>query len=149
MDATVISVNLSEKKGTVKRPISKGLLVAGSGLEGDAHAGAWHRQVSLLARESIDKMREYGLDELEPGIFAENITTQGIVLNTLPVGERLQIGACVLRVTQIGKECHNDCAIKKATGTCVMPTEGIFVAVLKEGAVRAGDPVEIIEEAET
>ena len=144
MDATVISVNLSEKKGTVKRPISKGLLVAGSGLEGDAHAGPWHRQVSLLAQESIDKMREYGLDELEPGIFAENITTQGIVLNTLPVGERLQIGACVLRVTQIGKECAGPCEVARQVGKCVMPTEGIFAEVLVGGEVAPGMPIELM-----
>lgn len=142
MDATVISVNLSEKKGTVKRPISKGLLVAGSGLEGDAHAGPWHRQVSLLARESIDKMREYGLDELEPGIFAENITTQGIVLNTLPIGERLQIGACVLRVTQIGKKCAGPCEVARRVGKCVMPTEGIFAEVLTGGEIMPGMPIQ-------
>lgn len=142
MDGTVISVNLSEKKGTVKRPISRGRLVAGSGLEGDAHAGPWHRQVSLLAQESIDKMREYGLDELEPGIFAENITTQGIVLNTLPVGERLQIGECVLRVTQIGKECAGPCEVARRVGKCVMPTEGIFAEVLTGGEIAPGMPIQ-------
>lgn len=142
MDGKVISVNLSEKKGTVKRPVPKCLLVAGSGLEGDAHAGPWHRQVSLLARESIDKMKEYGLDDLEPGIFAENLTTQGLVLNTLPVGERLKIGPCVLRVTQIGKECAGPCEIARRVGRCVMPTEGIFAEVLVGGEIAPGAPIE-------
>ena len=142
MEGKVISVNLSEKKGTVKHPIPSCLLVAGSGLEGDAHAGPWHRQVSLLAQESIDKMKAYGLDDLEPGIFAENITTQGLVLNTLPVGERLQIGECVLRVTQIGKECTGPCEVARWVGKCVMPTEGIFAEVLIGGEIAPGMPVQ-------
>lgn len=100
----------------------------------------------MLAEESIDKLRG-ALPQLKAGAFAENINTEGIDLKSLPVGTRLRIGSAEAEVTQIGKECHNDCAIKKATGTCVMPTEGIFVAVLQEGTVRAGDPVEIIKEA--
>ena len=144
MDGKVISVNLSEKKGTVKHPVAKGLLVAGSGLEGDAHAGAWHRQVSLLAQESIDRMKEYGLDGLEPGIFAENLTTRGLALNTLPVGERLKIGSCVLRVTQIGKECAGPCEVARRVGKCVMPTEGIFAEVLVGGEVAPGMPIELM-----
>ena len=140
------SVNISEKKGTVKHPVEEARLLPHHGIVGDAHAGDWHRQVSMLAEESVDKLRDL-LPQLKAGAFAENINTVGIDLKSLPVGTRLQIGTAVAEVTQIGKECHNDCAIKKATGTCVMPTEGIFAAVLQEGTVRAGDPVEIIEEA--
>lgn len=138
MSGRVISVNISEKKGTVKRPIPQGLLIGGSGLEGDAHAGPWHRQVSLLAQESVDRMRQYGLDHLEPGVFAENITTEGLVLNALPIGERLQIGECVLRVTQIGKECVRPCEIAQKVGRCIMPTEGIFAEVLTGGKISPG-----------
>ena len=144
--ARVTSVNISEKKGTIKHPIEEARLLPHPGIVGDAHAGDWHRQVSMLAEESVDKLRG-ALPQLKAGAFAENINTEGIDLKSLPVGTRLRIGSAEAEVTQIGKECHNDCAIKKATGTCVMPTEGIFVAVLKEGAVRAGDPVEIIKEA--
>ena len=115
------------------------------GIVGDAHAGDWHRQVSLLAEESIDTMRALGLS-LTAGAFAENINTIGISLKTLPVGTLLQIGATVLRVTQIGKECHNDCAIKKATGKCVMPTEGIFCEVVIPGRVQKGDRITVLEE---
>ena len=144
--ARVTSVNISEKKGTVKHPVEEARLLPHHGIVGDAHAGDWHRQVSMLAEESVDKLRDL-LPQLKAGAFAENINTVGIDLKSLPVGTRLQIRTAVAEVTQIGKECHNDCAIKKATGTCVMPTEGIFAAVLQEGTVRAGDPVEIIEEA--
>ena len=144
--ARVTSVNISEKKGTVKHPVEEARLLPHHGIVGDAHAGDWHRQVSMLAEESVDKLRDL-LPQLKAGAFAENINTVGIDLKSLPEGTRLQIGTAVAEVTQIGKECHNDCAIKKATGTCVMPTEGIFVAVLQEGTVRAGDPVEIIKEA--
>jgi len=144
--ARVTSVNISEKKGTVKHPIEEARLLPHHGIVGDAHAGDWHRQISLLAEESIEPLRAV-LPDLPPGAFAENINTEGIDLKGLPVGTRLRIGTSEAEVTQIGKECHNDCAIKKAAGTCVMPTEGIFVAVLKEGTVRAGDPVEIIKEA--
>ena len=144
--ARVTSVNISEKKGTVKHPVEEARLLPHHGIVGDAHAGDWHRQVSMLAEESVDKLRDL-LPQLKAGAFAENINTVGIDLKSLPVGTRLQIGTAVAEVTQIGKEGHNDCAIKKATGTCVMPTEGIFAAVLQEGTVRAGDPVEIIEEA--
>ena len=144
--AEVVSVNISEKKGTVKREVPEIHLKLRHGIVGDAHAGDWCRQISLLAEESVDKMRSL-LPGLQPGAFAENINTRGLELKTLPIGTRLRLGETVVEVTQIGKECHNDCAIKKATGTCVMPTEGIFAAVLQEGTVRAGDPVGIIEEA--
>lgn len=143
--AHVTSVNISEKKGTVKHEVPEIQLRIRHGIVGDAHAGDWHRQISMLAEESIDKMREK-LPQLKPGAFAENINTIGIDLKSLPVGARLRIGETEVEVTQIGKECHNDCAIKKATGQCVMPTEGIFVIVIKEGVVRAGDAITIIGE---
>ena len=113
------------------------------GIVNDAHAGNWHRQVSLLAEESIDKIRTM-IPQLEPGAFAENINTVGIELKNLPVGTRLRIGAAEVEITQIGKECHNDCAIKKAAGRCVMPTEGVFAAVSREGSVQAGDPIIVL-----
>ena len=142
--ARVTSVNISEKKGTVKHPVPEIQLRLRHGIVGDAHAGDWHRQISMLAEESVDKMRAR-LPQLKAGAFAENINTEGIELKSLPVGTRLRIGETIVEVTQIGKECHNDCAIKKATGECVMPTEGIFVIVIQEGTVRAGDAVEILK----
>ena len=136
--AEVVSVNISEKKGTVKREVPEIQLKLRHGILGDAHAGDWHRQISLLAEESVDKMRSL-LPELQPGAFAENINTRGLDLKSLPIGTRLRLGETVVEVTQIGKECHNDCAIKKATGKCVMPTEGIFAVVVEElGLVGAG-----------
>ena len=143
--AQVVSVNISEKKGMRKHPVPYIDVRLRHGIVGDAHAGDWHRQVSLLAEESIDTMRALGLS-LTAGAFAENINTIGISLKTLPVGTLLQIGATVLRVTQIGKECHNDCAIKKATGKCVMPTEGIFCEVVIPGRVQKGDRITVLEE---
>jgi MOSC domain-containing protein YiiM len=113
------------------------------GIVGDAHAGKWHRQVSLLARESIEKMRKLGLD-VDNGDFAENITTSGIELPALAIGTRLSIGTAEVEVTQIGKECHTRCAIYHQAGDCVMPKEGIFVKVLSGGVVRSGDPVLIV-----
>ena len=135
--AKVVSVNISEKKGTLKKPVPEIELKLRHGIVGDAHAGDWHRQISLLAEESIDTMRPRSPIALDPGVFAENINTVGIDLKHLPVGTRLRIGETEVEVTQIGKECHNDCAIKKAVGKCVMPTEGIFAVVVKEGTVRA------------
>ena len=143
--AKVVSVNISERKGTVKVPVPEITLRLRHGIVGDAHAGDWHRQISLLAEESVDKLRPL-LPTLEPGVFAENINTRGIDLKNLPVGTHLQIGETEVEVTQIGKECHNDCAIRKATGTCVMPTEGIFAVVVREGVVRSGDPITILPE---
>ena len=144
--ARVTSVNISEKKGTVKHPVEEARLLPHHGIVGDAHAGDWHRQISLLAEESVDKMRPL-LPELPPGAFAENINTRGLELKALPVGTRLRLGETVVEVTQIGKECHNDCAIKKATGKCVMPTEGVFAVVVEEGIVRKGDSIEIIKDS--
>ena len=143
--AEVVAVNISEKKGIRKHEVPYIDLLPHHGIVGDAHAGDWHRQVSLLAEESVDTMRKLGLT-LNAGAFAENINTIGIELKTLPVGTILQIGPAVLRVTQIGKECHNDCAIKKATGKCVMPTEGIFCEVLVPGRVQKGDQITVLEE---
>lgn len=143
--AEVVAVNISERKGIRKHEVPYIELLPHHGIVGDAHAGDWHRQVSLLAEESIDTMRALGLS-LTAGAFAENVNTIGISLKTLPVGTLLQIGPSVLRVTQIGKECHNDCAIKKATGKCVMPTEGIFCEVVIPGRVQKGDQITVLEE---
>ena len=143
--AKVVSVNISEKKGTLKRAVPEIELKLRHGIVGDAHAGDWHRQISLLAEESIDTMRPRSPITLDPGVFAENINTEGIDLKSLPVGTHLRIGETEVEVTQIGKECHNDCAIKKAVGKCVMPTEGIFAIVVKEGTVRAGDEIEVLK----
>lgn len=143
--AKVVEVNISERKGVVKHPIEKGFFKINHGLEGDAHAGEWHRQVSFLAQESIDKMIALGAKGLTPGKFAENITTEGMVLYTLPIGTKLKVGEVIFQVTQIGKECHQGCEIRKLVGDCVMPREGIFAIVLKEGWVNAGDSIEILE----
>ena len=140
-----VAVNISERKGIRKHEVPYIELLPHHGIVGDAHAGDWHRQVSLLAEESIDTMRALGLS-LTAGAFAENINTIGISLKARPVGTLLQIGAAVLRVTQIGKECHNDCAIKKTTGKCVMPTEGIFCEVVIPGRVQKGDQITVLEE---
>lgn len=137
----VISVNISDKKGVIKTPISEGIFVEEFGLKDDAHGGNWHRQVSLLANESINKMISKGVEGLVPGKFAENITTEGIVLYELPVGTKLQIGDTIQEVTQIGKECHHGCEIKRQVGQCVMPKEGIFTKILKGGIVKAGDEI--------
>ena len=144
--AEVVSVNISEKKGAVKREVPEIHLKLRHGIVGDAHAGDWHRQVSLLAEESIDTLRA-ALPDLSPGAFAENITTEGIVLKDLSPGTRLRLGETEVEVTQIGKECHSDCEIKQRTGKCVMPTEGIFAVVVKEGTVRKGDEIEIIKDS--
>ena len=144
--AKIVSINISDAKGVRKTPIDKGELEPQSGLVGDAHAGPWHRQLSLLALESIDSMRGKGL-EVNPGDFAENITTSGLTLHTLPIGTRLTLGGVPVEVTQIGKECHHGCEIRKKTGDCVMPREGIFVRVLEPGVVHPGDPVAIVSPA--
>ena len=141
--ARVLAVCTSARKGEKKRPVETIQLKIDHGIVGDAHAGSWHRQVSLLANESVDKMREKGLT-LEAGDFAENILTEGVALRTLPVGTRLRVGETVLEITQIGKECHSDCEIKKQVGVCVMPAEGVFAIVREEGAVKAGDNIEVI-----
>ena len=140
--AEVIAVCISERKGIRKHEIPSIRVQCGYGIVGDAHAGNWHRQISLLAEESVDKMRALGLT-LQPGDFAENILTRGLELKSLPIGTRLRVGETLLEVTQIGKKCHNDCEIKKLTGSCVMPTEGIFAIVLQEGEIFPGDTVAV------
>jgi cyclic pyranopterin phosphate synthase len=141
----VLSVNISEKKGVVKEPVDQGEFKVDHGLVNDAHSGDWHRQVSLLAKESFDKMRESGAMDLKYGDFAENITTEGITLYELPVGTRMRIGDTLHEVTQIGKECHSGCAISKTVGKCVMPKEGIFTKVLRDGTIKPGDEIEILD----
>ena len=145
MSGKVLSVNISEKKGTPKTKVNPGILIENFGFEGDAHAGKWHRQVSLLAKESIEKAKNGPKDGLCHGIFAENITTEGIELYTLPVGTRLKVGECIIEITQIGKECHEGCAISKLVGQCVMPREGVFASVIKGGRVFEGDNIEVTE----
>ncbi len=143
----VLAVNISESKGTKKTNIQSCALLKDFGLKGDAHAGPWHRQVSLLANESIEKMRAKGLN-VSYGDFAENITTEGVDLVHLPIGTKIRIGDSVLlRVSQIGKECHERCAIYYQAGDCVMPREGIFAEVISEGEVKVGDEI-IIEKFE-
>lgn len=140
----IIAVCTSEKKGMRKKNVGSAELKVNHGIVGDAHAGDWHRQVSLLAMESIEKMRQMGLN-VGPGDFAENLTTEGIDLVSLPVGTKLQIGPeAIAEVTQIGKECHTRCAIYYQAGDCVMPKEGIFVAIVKGGTVSVGDTIEVI-----
>jgi len=138
--AKVLAVCISENKGERKKPVDSVELRENHGIVGDGHAGDWHRQVSMLAQESIDKMRALGLD-VNAGDFAENLTTSGIVLVTLPIGSRLQIGETLLEVTQIGKECHTRCAIFYQAGDCVMPKEGIFVKVITGGVIKPGDEI--------
>ncbi len=142
--ATVIAVCTSDKKGTRKTPVPEITIEENYGVAGDAHADStWHRQVSLLAEESIDKMRNKGM-ELACGDFAENITTKGIVLNTLPLGTRFNIGKeVVLELTQIGKECHAACEIRTLIGDCIMPREGVFTKVIHGGKVKAGDEIKV------
>ena len=144
MRGRVVSVNVADVKGVRKAPRDEIVLVADHGVEGDGHAGPWHRQVSLLAQESIDTMRAKGL-EVGPGDFAENVTTEGVEVATLPVGSRLRLGEARVEVTQIGKVCHDRCAIFYLAGDCVMPREGIFARVLEGGRLRAGDEV-VVEE---
>jgi molybdopterin adenylyltransferase len=140
MIGKLVAISISDKKGTKKTNVPSAKLVAGHGIEGDAHAGPWHRQVSLLARESIDKMIAAGLD-VGPGAFAENLTTGGINLLELRIGDRLRIGEAELEITQIGKECHDRCAIYNEAGDCVMPREGIFARVLKGSEIAVGSHV--------
>ena len=141
----VVAVCISEKKGTQKRDIGICKLIEHFGLEGDAHAGKWHLQVSLLARESADIMRKKGLD-IKDGDFGENIVTEGIELKSLPVGTVLKIGeGIIIKVTQIGKLCHDRCAIYYKAGDCIMPREGIFAEILAGGTIKAGDEITILE----
>jgi MOSC domain-containing protein YiiM len=142
----VTSVNISERKGTRKTPVANGTveLRCDFGVVQDAHAGDWHRQVSFLAEESIDKARKSGLD-VGPGDFAENVTTSGIDLPSIPIGTVLRVGTSEVEVSQIGKVCHTRCAIYHLAGDCIFPREGIFSVVRKPGAITVGDVVEVLE----
>lgn len=141
----IVAVCMSEKKGIQKRNIGAGRLIEHHGLEGDAHAGKWHRQISLLARESANIMREKGLT-INDGDFGENIVTEGMDLKTLPIGTTLKTGAgIVVRVTQIGKLCHDRCAIYYKAGDCIMPREGIFAEIVTGGTITVGDEISILE----
>jgi cyclic pyranopterin phosphate synthase len=143
MIGKIISINISQSKGEKKTSVPSAVLKVGHGIVGDAHAGDWHRQVSLLATESVDQMRGRGV-ELHPGDFAENLTIENIQLSKLKIGQKLKIGLdIILEITQIGKECHNDCAIKKQVGDCVMPREGVFARVVKGGTARPGDQINL------
>jgi MOSC domain-containing protein YiiM len=141
----IIAVSISDQKGVPKKNIPEARLLADFGVEGDAHGGPWHRQVSLLALESIKKMQDLGL-KVRPGSFAENITTEGLNLPGLPLGTRLRLGEeALVEVTQIGKECHERCAIYRLAGDCVMPREGIFARILRGGPVKPGDAISILD----
>jgi len=143
MSATIVATCISKNKGERKTPVERVELKVEHGIIGDAHAGDWHRQISLLASESIAKMQAMGLD-VDKGDFAENLTTQGVDLVNLPIGTRLQVGETELEVTQIGKECHNRCAIYEQAGDCVMPKEGIFARVLKGGEIATGNRLRVL-----
>ena len=138
------AICISEVRGVQKHAIPEADLTPEWGIVGDAHGGNWHRQVSLLGLEKIEAFRAKGAD-VAYGAFGENLVVEGFDLATLPVPSFFAIGDAVLEMTQIGKECHNDCAIKKTVGKCVMPTEGIFAIVVKEGTVRAGDEIEVLK----
>ncbi|KAB3529791.1 MOSC domain-containing protein [Alkaliphilus pronyensis] len=144
--AKVVSINISSKKGIPKTPIQEGEFITNFGLKEDSHGGDWHRQVSLLAQESIDKIKEMGMENLSPGVFAENITTEGICLYKLPIGAKMKIGESIHEVTQIGKQCHNRCKIFHTIGDCIMPKEGIFTKIIMGGCVKVGDIIEVLKD---
>ena len=143
--AEVVAVCISTLKGVPKKEVPEVELKIDHGIVGDAHAGNWHRQVSILGADSVQKLQEKITIQLKPGDFAENILVEGICVYHLPVGTMVRLGTALCQVTQIGKECHQDCAIRKAAGDCVMPREGIFVKVLEDGAVRPGDRLEVLD----
>ena len=143
--AVIKAVCISEKKGEQKHPVEEIRLVPELGIPGDAHAGNWHRQVSILGADSVARLQAKVTIPLYPGAFAENVLVDGIQVFTLPVGTKVRLGSALCEVTQIGKECHADCAIRQQAGDCVMPREGIFVKVLEEGSARAGDMRTVIE----
>jgi cyclic pyranopterin phosphate synthase len=144
MTGKIISINISQSKGEKKTSVQSAMFKENHGIVGDAHAGDWHRQVSLLATESVDKMRGKGV-ELHPGDFAENLTVENIQLSKLKIGQRLLVGSeIILEITQIGKECHDGCAIKKLVGDCVMPREGVFAKVMKGGEIKTGDQIVLV-----
>ena len=143
MRGTIRAVCISPAKGTEKRPTEKGVFIRDYGIENDAHAGKWHRQVSLLSYEKVQDFNRRG-GGAEDGDFGENLLVEGIDMRSLPVGTVLKAGTVTLRLTQIGKECHSDCAIRQQAGDCVMPREGIFAIVLEGGTARAGDQIRIV-----
>ena len=143
--AKVLAVCISEIRGIQKHPVDQVELKADHGIVGDAHAGSWHRQVSILGIDSVNRLQEKIDLQLKAGDFAENILVEGMIVYKLPVGTRLRLGSALVEVTQIGKECHSDCAIRKAAGDCVMPREGIFVKVLESGIVKPGDEISVSE----
>ncbi len=145
--AKILEVCVSDKKGVQKTPVEQIEMRPDWGIEGDAHAGNWHRQVSLLAQESVERLQQLLTKiRLRPGDFGENIVTEGIVLYELPVGTKMRIGTALAEVTQIGKECHQGCAIRQAAGDCVMPREGIFVRILEPGTAKKGDVIELLQD---
>ena len=144
MTGTILAVCISGKKGEQKRPVDEIALVPHVGIPGDAHAGDWHRMLSLLSAASVRRLQEKVAVPLLPGAFAETVLVDGIEVHTLPVGTKLRVGSALCEVTQIGKECHADCAIRRQAGDCVMPREGVFARVLETGSARAGDTVEVL-----
>ena len=143
MSGSIVAVSVSKNKGERKTPAESVHLRENFGIIGDAHAGDWHRQVSLLAEESIEKMIALGLS-VGPGDFAENLTTRGVDLVNLPIGTRLGIGPTVLEISQIGKVCHTRCAIFYQAGDCVMPKEGVFATVVNGGVIRPDDEIQLL-----
>lgn len=141
---TVLAVCVSREKGTQKQNVGSAHFIEDFGIEGDAHAGKWHRQVSILGSDSVAKAQKNLTETLAPGAFAENILAEGLCFYELSVGTRLRIGTALCEVTQIGKECHQDCEIRKKTGDCVMPREGIFVRVVRSGRAKAGDRIVVM-----
>ncbi len=139
----VLAICISEKKGTQKQEVSEAKLVPDWGIEGDAHAGHWHRQVSLLSFEKIDEFRKKGA-AVEFGAFGENLVVEGFDLKDIPVGTRIRVGSCLLELTQVGKACHSHCEIYKVMGDCIMPREGVFTEVLEGGVIRPGDEVSLL-----
>ena len=137
--AKVLAVCISDIRGIQKHPVEKAELRVGHGIAGDAHAGVWHRQISILGIDSVNRLRDRVSVEIKAGDFAENILIEGIEIYKLPVGTKLRIGTALVEITQIGKECHADCAIRQQAGDCVMPREGVFAKVLENGAVKPGD----------
>ena len=146
MMGTISAICISERKGERKRSVQSARLIQDSGIEGDAHAGPWHRQVSLLAAENVDEVRRSGMPDLKAGDFAENLLVTGVGLSDIGLGSRLKLGLeAELAITQIGKTCHNPCIIQKQTGDCIMPRLGLFARVVRGGAIAAGDAVEVVE----
>lgn len=142
----IVSLSTSKKKGTQKQSVQEAVLIKEHGVKGDAHAGDWHRQVSFLASESIQKVRQQGLD-VTFGDFAENIATEGVDWVSMPIGTRLKLGdSARVEITQIGKACHNKCAIYYKAGDCIMPKEGVFARVLEGGTICCGDEIEILKD---